>query len=120
MYNHNIIELSRENENFRAVLYTGKYAQVVAMCLLPGEDIGSEVHEHDQILVFVQGAGKAVVNGEESVVESGSLVYVPAGAEHNFINTGSSNLKLYTIYSPPEHPDGTVHVTKAESEVHHS
>lgn len=115
-YHDDIINAARANTNFRTVLATGPHAQVVVMSLLPGEDIGAEVHTLDQILVFVEGTGEAVLNGKTSPVGPGHLVYVPAGTEHNFINTGSSSMKLYTVYAPPEHPDGTVHKTKADAE----
>ncbi|MDQ3018801.1 MAG: cupin domain-containing protein [bacterium] len=110
----NINQLARDNNNFRKVLFTNKNSQVVLMSIEPGDDIGTEVHEHnDQILYFVEGEGKAVVNGEEHVIHPGDVVDVPAGSEHNFINTGETALKIFTVYAPPEHEDGTVHETKA-------
>lgn len=105
-----------ENSNFRQVLFTGKHAQLVLMCLKVGEDIGTEVHDHvDQFFRFEAGQGKVVTDGQEYAVGDGDAVIVPAGAEHNIINTGSADLKLYTIYSPPNHPKGTVHVTRAQA-----
>lgn len=104
-FNFNIIELANQNDNFRKVIKTGKHSQVVLMCLLPGEDIGNEVHETvDQILVFVEGEGKAKVGDEEFDLKPGVMAFVDAGAWHNFTNTGGAPLKLYTIYSPANHP----------------
>jgi mannose-6-phosphate isomerase-like protein (cupin superfamily) len=104
-----------ENDNFRQVLYTAPHSQLVAMSLKPGEDIGEEVHDVDQFFRFESGKGKVVLNGEEHQVKDDYAVIVPAGASHNVINTGTKPLKLYTIYSPPEHPKGTVHKTRAEA-----
>jgi mannose-6-phosphate isomerase-like protein (cupin superfamily) len=108
-----------ENGYFRQVLFTGKHAQLVVMCLQPGEEIGNEVHPNvDQFFRIEEGAARFVLNGsEEHVVENGGAVVVPAGTYHNVINTSATSpLKLYTIYTPPQHPDGTVHKTKAEAE----
>lgn len=117
MFAHDIKELVKQNTNFRTVLHTGKHAQIVAMSLLPGEDIGTETHATvDQILYFVTGTCRATINGETRDVQEHDVVFVPAGAEHNFMNTGTSSLKLFTVYSPPEHADGTVHVTKADAQ----
>lgn len=123
-YADNIEEKTLVNEYFRQVLYTGMHAQLVVMCLQAGEDIGMEVHHTvDQFFRFERGEGKVIINGEEHLVKDGSAVIVPAGAEHNIINTSQTDpLKLYTIYSPPNHPQGTVHKTKAEAvaaEEHH-
>jgi len=119
-YISNIEKLSLENENFRKVLYTAKHSQLVLMSLLPGEDIGSEVHELDQFLRIEAGKGKAVLNGVEHEVEDGSAIVVPAGVEHNVINTSTdSPLKLYSVYSPPEHMDGTIHQTKSDQTEEH-
>jgi mannose-6-phosphate isomerase-like protein (cupin superfamily) len=116
-YNDNIEELTLNNSNFRQVLFTGKHAQLVVMCLKPGEEIGMEVHDTvDQFFRFEKGMGKVIMNGEESGVSDGSAVIVPAGTNHNIVNTSQTeDLKLYTIYSPPNHPDGTVHKTKEEA-----
>lgn len=116
-YFAHIEEETIKNSNFRKVLYTGKFSQLVAMSLLPGEDIGEEVHDHvDQFFRFEVGEGKAVLNGEEVYFKADDVVIVPAGTKHNIINTSASeSLKLYTIYSPANHPDGTVHATKAEA-----
>lgn len=106
-----------DNTTFRTVLYTGKKLQLVLMTLKPGEDIGLETHEeHDQFFRFEAGEGKVVIDGNEFEVTDGDAVIVPAGAEHNIINVSETDeLKLYTIYAPPEHADGTVHETKAEA-----
>jgi mannose-6-phosphate isomerase-like protein (cupin superfamily) len=107
------------NNNFRKVLFTNKHSQVVLMSLPPGEDIGREVHEVvDQVLVFVKGTGQAVVGGETHDIGAGDMFAVPAGTEHDFSNTGDEALKLFTVYSPPEHPDGVVHATKADALAH--
>jgi mannose-6-phosphate isomerase-like protein (cupin superfamily) len=113
-----------ENNYFRQVLFTGKHAQLVVMCLQPGEEIGNEVHpDVDQFFRIEEGNARFIFNGKEKhLVHAGEAVVVPAGTYHNVVNTGRKKLlKLYTIYSPPEHPDGTVHKTKAEAEAaeHH-
>ena len=105
------------NDNFRKVLYTAKHSQLVLMSIAPGEDIGEEVHELDQFIRVESGSGKAVLNGEEHPLEDGSAVVVPAGVLHNIVNVSDSEpLKLYTVYSPPEHKDGVVRATKQEAE----
>jgi mannose-6-phosphate isomerase-like protein (cupin superfamily) len=107
------------NDYFRQVLFTGKYAQLVVMCLQPGEEIGNEVHPNvDQFFRIEQGEATFVFNEKEKhLVKNGDAVIVPAGTHHNVINSSSkTKLKLYTIYSPPNHPDKTVHKTKAEAE----
>ncbi len=108
-----------ENGDFRRVVFTGKHAQLVVMCLQPGEEIGSEVHpDVDQFFRIEQGEATFVFNAtEEHLVRDAEAVVVPAGTDHNVINTSSTTpLKLYTIYSPPNHPDGTVHKTKREAD----
>jgi len=108
-----------KNEYFRQVLFTGKHAQLVVMCLQPGEEIGNEVHpDVDQFFRIEQGQATFVFNGKEKhVAKDGDAVIVPAGTYHNVINASKTEkLKLYTIYSPPNHPDGTVHKTKADAE----
>ena len=107
-----------ENNNFRKVLYTSKYSQLVLMSLKPGEEIGMEVHEkNDQFFRFEEGKGKCIINGNEYEVGKGFAVVVPAGAQHNVINTlKTDSLKLYTIYSPPLHKEGIVRATKEEAE----
>jgi mannose-6-phosphate isomerase-like protein (cupin superfamily) len=114
----NIESDTNSNENFRKVLYTGKHSQLVLMSLLPNEEIGMEVHEdNDQFFRFEKGQGKVVIDGNEYEVKDGFAVIVPAGAQHNVINTsGSEDLKLYTIYSPAHHQDGVVRKTKVEAE----
>lgn len=118
----NIEHDTKENTNFRKAIYTGDYSQVTVMSLKPGEDIGSEVHSvGDQFIRIEQGKGKAVLDGTEYDVEDDFAIVVPAGVEHNVINTGNEDLKLYSIYSPAEHPAGTIHPTKADAEAaeHH-
>lgn len=116
-YVGNIEKETLANNNFRRVVFTGKYAQLVVMSLLPNEEIGMEVHlTVDQFFRVDAGEGKVVMNGEEHALGNGDAIVVPAGTEHNVINTSASgSLKLYTIYSPPQHKDGTVHATKAEA-----
>lgn len=110
------VELARQNEYFRQTIVTGEHSQVVVMTLQPGEDIGEETHDGDQILLFVEGDGEAVLEGQSSAVRAEDYVFVPAGMLHNFVNTGGGPLRLVTIYAPPEHPHGTVHRTKAEAD----
>jgi len=112
----NIEQAALENENFRKVLYTAKYSQLVVMSLLPQEDIGMEVHQLDQFIRVESGGGKAVLNGAEHDIADGSAIVIPAGVEHNIINTSTAVMKLYTVYSPPNHEDGTVHKTKTDAE----
>lgn len=112
-----IEQLTLNNTYFRQVLFTGPNSQLVVMCLKPSEEIGLEVHPKvDQFFRFERGQGKVVMNGEEHLVTDGDAAVVPAGTEHNIINTSTTDeLKLYTIYTPPNHPDGTIHKTKAEA-----
>ncbi|MDP2648233.1 MAG: cupin domain-containing protein [Candidatus Yanofskybacteria bacterium] len=116
MFNKNIVAIAKENAYFRQEVITGSHSQVVLMSIPPGGEIGEEVHNVDQTLVFVQGQGEAILNGKSEAVSDGNLVFVPAGTKHNFINTGSTDLKLFTLYAPPEHKPGTVHKTKAEAD----
>jgi mannose-6-phosphate isomerase-like protein (cupin superfamily) len=114
-----IEKLTEKNNYFRQVLFTGKHAQLVLMCLQKGEEIGNEVHPNtDQFFRIEEGQAKFVLNGtEEHMVGAGDAVVVPAGAYHNVINISKTQqLKLYTLYSPPNHPDGTIHKTKAEAD----
>lgn len=108
---------TNNNSYFRKVLFTAPNSQLVLMSLLPGEDIGMEVHvDHDQFFRFEKGEGKVIVGDDTFIVGDGDAVVVPAGEKHNVINTSKTMaLRLYTIYSPPEHPDGTVHKTKEEA-----
>lgn len=117
-FSDNIEKSTRENTNFRKVLYTTKESQLVLMALKPGEEIGSEVHsENTQFFRFEMGEGKVIIDGNEYSVKDGSAIVVPAGAEHNVINTSDTEmLKLYTIYSPAHHKDGIVRATKEEAE----
>jgi len=111
--------LTLKNKYFREVLFTGKHAQLVLMCLQPGEEIGNEVHKTvDQFFRIEEGSAKFVFNGKEDhLVHANDAVIVPAGTYHNVINTSKTNpLKLYTVYSPPNHPDGTIHKTKADAD----
>ncbi len=114
-FNDNIRRLATQNTDFRREILTNEHSQLVLMSIEPGDEIGEETHDVDQILVFVDGEGEAVLDGKKSRVEESSLVAVPAGTRHNFTNTGRKPLKLYTIYSPPEEAPGTLHRTKAEA-----
>jgi mannose-6-phosphate isomerase-like protein (cupin superfamily) len=118
MYVNNIEKDTLENENFRKVLNTAEHSQLVVMSLLPGEEIGNEVHPNvDQFIRLEQGTGKAVLNNsDEFELGENYAIVIPAGSWHNIINTGSEKLKLYTIYTPPNHPEGTIHKTKEEAE----
>lgn len=114
-YVGNIEQATLDNTNFRKVLYTAKHSQLVVMSIPPGGEIGEETHaDVDQFLRLEQGKGKAILDDVEHDIEDAWAVVVPAGTKHNFINTGDVDLKLYSIYSPPEHKDGTVHATKAD------
>lgn len=115
-YIDNIEDVTKNNNNFRKVLYTGKNSQLVVMSLNPNEEIGEEVHDLDQFIRIEKGKGKAILDGVEHEVEDDFAIVVPAGASHNIINTSSEkSLKLYTIYSPPEHKDGVIHATKEDA-----
>ena len=119
-YVDDIEDVTEENEDFRRVLYTGKNLQLVVMSLPPGCDIGEEVHDdRDQFFRIEEGEGVIVIDGVDNPVEDDIAVIVPAGARHNVINTGEEDLKLYTIYGPPEHKDGTDHKTKEEADASH-
>ncbi|HAL16319.1 MAG TPA: cupin domain-containing protein [Anaerolineaceae bacterium] len=119
-YHADIEKITLRNEYFREVLFTGPHSQLVAMAIKPGDEIGTEIHNgNDQFFRIEAGKGKAVLAGKEFQLEDGMVVVVPAGVQHNIINTSANEmLKLYTIYSPPQHPDGTVHKTKAEADAH--
>lgn len=116
-YSVNIEDATLENEYFREVLFTGPKSQLVLMALQPGDDIGKETHpDTDQFIRVEAGEGRAVIGDEEFELRDGTAVVIPAGSEHNVINTSDSELlRLYTVYTPPEHPDKTVHRTKAEA-----
>ena len=111
-----IESLAMKNEEFRRVLYTAKHCQLVVMALMPKEEIGAEVHKLDQFFRVEEGTGEAVVDGVGTSIRAGFAVLVPAGANHNIINTGSVPLKLYTLYAPPNHRDGIVHHARADAE----
>jgi len=116
-FNADIIAAARANTNFRTVLATGPHAQIVVMSIPPGGEIGAETHENlDQVLTFVDGVGQATLGSEASAVSAGHLVLVPAGTHHNVVNTGKVDLRLYTVYAPPQHAPGTVHRTKADAD----
>ena len=119
-YVDDIEKLTEENDDFRRVLYTGKEMQLVLMALKPGEEIGSEVHEdRDQFFRVEAGRGEVVIDGNTTPVRADMPIIVPAGARHNVRNTGEAPLKLYTLYAPPEHREGTVHATKADADADH-
>jgi mannose-6-phosphate isomerase-like protein (cupin superfamily) len=114
-YCENIEKLTLENAYFRQVLYTAEHSQIVLMSLLPGEDIGAEVHHVDQFFRFERGEGKAIIDGKEYALKDGTALLVPAGANHNILNTGTMPMKLYTVYAPANHIDGRIHKTKADA-----
>jgi mannose-6-phosphate isomerase-like protein (cupin superfamily) len=118
-YVQDIESLAIKNDDFRQVLYTAKNCQLVLMALKPKEEIGAEVHKLDQFFRVEEGSGEAVLNGVRTPIRAGFAVVVPAGMTHNIINTGNVPLKLYTIYSPPNHRDGVVHHTRADAEADH-
>lgn len=108
--------IALRNEEFRQVLYTAKFSQLVVMALKPAEETGAEVHKLDQFFRVEEGSGEAVLDGVRTAIHAGFAVIVPAWTNHNIINTGTVPLKLYTLYSPPNHRDGVVHHTRAEAE----
>ena len=112
-----IEDQAEDNSDFRRVIYTGKNLQLVLMSLKPGEDIGEEVHnDRDQFFRVEKGKGEVLIDGKRSKIKDNDAVLVPAGARHNIINTSEKPLRLYTLYGPPEHRDGTVHATKADAQ----
>lgn len=117
-FHADIEQATLANTDFRRVLYTGKHSQLVLMSLKPGEEIGMETHpDNDQFFRFEKGEGKCVIDGNEYELKDGMAIIIPAGAEHNVINTSATEeLKMYTIYSPAYHKDGIVRATKAEAE----
>ena len=115
-YVKNIEDIAVKNEDFRQVLYTAKNCQLVIMALKPKEEIGMEVHKLDQFFRVEEGAGEAILDDVHTVISAGFAVLVPAGTNHNIINTGSVPMKLYTLYSPPNHRDGVIYHTRAEAE----
>lgn len=113
----NITQQAKDNDFFRRVLETGKNTQVVIMSIPPNGEIGEEVHpDNDQVLYLVDGAGQVVLEGQPADYSAGDLVLVPAGTKHNFVTKGEAPMKIITTYSPPHHPDGTIHKTKAEAD----
>lgn len=113
-YVTNIEEQSLKNEYFRQVLYTDTNVQLVVMSLLPHEDIGEEVHELDQFIRIEKGQGTVVLDGVVTAISDGSAIVIPQGTRHNIQNTSDQSMKLYTLYAPPDHKDGTVHKTKQD------
>jgi mannose-6-phosphate isomerase-like protein (cupin superfamily) len=112
-----IATTAEKSADFRRVLWTGEHTQLVIMTIPPDGEIGVETHdENDQILSFISGVGKAVIEGSTKQVKAGDVVVVPAGVEHNFLNAGPNPLVLYTVYGPPDHSDGAVHATKEEAD----
>lgn len=118
-YITNIERATKENTDYRRVLYTAKNSQLVLMNLRPGEEIGEEVHELDQFIRFEEGRGTVILDGVEHAIEADDAVVIPQGTHHNVINTGDIDLKLYTVYSPPEHRDGVIQPTKADEYEEH-
>lgn len=114
-YRGELKEVAKDNNDFRSVLFTGIHSQLVVMALPPGEEIGQEVHEVDQIIYAVAGEGEAFIDGRWTPFEKRDVVAVPAGTVHNIRNTGTKQLKLFTVYAPPQHAAGTVHHTKADA-----
>jgi len=118
-YVTNLETATQDNTNFRRVLYTGKHSQLVLMHLKPKEEIGMELHTLDQFIRIERGSGVAILDGAEHELRDGSAVVIPAGTRHNIVNTSATEaLKLYTVYSPPEHKDGTIRASKADAETH--
>lgn len=117
MFFENFKKMAKDNTDFRRVVYTGTYGQLVLMSIPVAEDINQEVHPHiDQILYFVDGNGEAVISGETQKIEEHDFIFVPAGILHNVINTGDEALKLFTLYAPPQHLDRTIHKTKKDAQ----
>lgn len=116
-YRTNILKAAENNTDFRRVLYTTERSQLVLMSVGVGEEIGLETHDLDQVLVFVSGQGETILEGERAPIGGGDVVVVPAGVAHNFVNTGTVPLKLFTVYAPAEHEAGTIHQTKAEADL---
>lgn len=116
-YVTNIIAQTQKNTYFRKVLFTGTRSQLVIMSIPPGGEVGEETHTYtEQTLFFLSGTGKAILDGKESPVSAGDVVVVTPGTKHNFINIGTDSLKIYTVYAPPNHIDGRIHITKADAD----
>lgn len=114
-FSADINRLAEANTDFRQVIFTTERTQLVLMCVQPGDDVGLETHDLDQVLVFVSGRGESILGNKRGAIGPGTVVVVPAGVEHNFVNQGTEPLKLFTVYAPPEHEYGTVHKTKADA-----
>ena len=114
-YINNIEKETLENTNFRKVLYTSKFMQLVVMNILVGQDIGMEVHNIDQFIRIEKGNAKSILNSIERELMDGDVIIIPAGTEHNIVNTGNEDLKLYTVYATPNHKKDTIHITKADA-----
>jgi len=118
-YITNIEKATLENENYRKVLYTAKNSQLVLMTIQPGDEIGEEIHELDQFIRLEAGKARVTLDGVEHSIEDDWAVVIPAGTKHNVVNVGDEPVRLYSVYSPPEHKDGTVHATKADDGEEH-
>ncbi len=118
-YVENIEKITLQNTDYRRVLYTSKHTQLVVMNLKPGEEVGEEVHHLDQFIRIEQGKAKIIINATEYLAEDDYAIIIPEGCRHNVINIGNNDLKLYSLYSPPEHLIDTVHPTKADDEEDH-
>jgi mannose-6-phosphate isomerase-like protein (cupin superfamily) len=118
-YITNIEKATLENENYRKVLYTAKNSQLVLMTIQPGDEIGEEIHELDQFIRLEAGKARVTLDGVEHSIEDDWAVVIPAGTKHNVVNVGDEPVRLYSVYSPPEHKDGTVHATKADDREEH-
>ncbi len=117
-YKDNIEKVTKKNKAYRRVLYTGRYSQLVVMAVKPGDEIGEEVHGVDQFIRFEEGTGKVILEGMKQVVKADDVIIIPAGTTHNVINTGKTFLKLYTLYSPPDHKDKTLDQQKKDENKH--
>lgn len=116
-YHANIIQEANDNSNFRKVLFTGSKSQLVVMEIPVGGEIGEETHEHvEQNLFFLSGSGEAILNGDEYTIRAGDVCVVTPGTTHNFINSGTEPMKIYTVYAPPNHIDGRIHASKADAD----
>jgi mannose-6-phosphate isomerase-like protein (cupin superfamily) len=116
-FHTNVLTAAKANSFFRQELVTLTNSQVTLMSIPPGGEVGEEVHDDvDQVLIFIEGTGKAVIEDVESPIEPGSLYAIPLGTKHNFVNTGANDLKIISVYAPPEHPVGTIHKTKADAD----
>jgi len=117
-FHQNIMKITRENTFFRKVIVTGTYSQVTLMSIVPQGEIGMETHSDvDQILVFVEGTGRAILNGNITSIKPGDMLFISAGIKHNVENTGSEPLKLFSVYSPPEHPSEVIDKTKEDADL---